>query len=122
MNRRIYSALSGLRRAGVSTQGTLDGPSHRTWGTLCVKYESPQDARLHAALRPLLHYTTAATPATLAETMTQALARIGILPAEHNQEGDVFQVVGAVKGDGARQVQFFYNPNRTTVDEYLLLS
>ena len=125
-NRRIYTALSGLRRAGVAARAPEGaeggaGVQQRTWGTLCTAFVDQQDARMHAALRPLLHYT-AASPAALAGTVRAALGRIGVVPGAHGEHGDVFDVLGAVQGDGARQVQLFYTPEGTGVDEYLLLS
>lgn len=119
-NRHIYVALRGLRRAGVAAQppGELSGPTQRTWGTLCLRFVDQQDARMHAALRPLLHYTAASADA-MADTVRSTLGRVGIVPGAH---ADVFDVLGAVQGDGARQVQLFFNQDGTEVDEYVLLS
>lgn len=125
-NKRIYRALSALRAASAPSSAAGEGnstnagntPARRTWGTLCTRFADQNDARMHAFLRPFLHFT-AASPAALSATLRAALGRAGMQPTEHD---DLFEVVGAVQGDGARQVQLFFNPNKTQVEEYLLLA
>lgn len=118
-NRRIFRALAGLRRVGLKVNlGAETEPSVRTWGSLCTNFTDQQEARLHAVLRPFLHYT-APTHKTLVSTLQQALERVGVLKTAHE---DIFEVVGAVKGDGARKIQVFYSNAEHTIEEYLLLS
>ena len=118
-NLRIFQALAGLRRAGIRSTQSADGPSHRTWGTLCTAYEEQQDARLHAVLRPFLYTGDVAGRPPLMERVNRALERIGVMPL---CGGDVFEVVGAVKGDGAQRIQIFVDPGGQCLEEYLLLS
>ena len=110
-NLRIFRALSGLRRAGVTPTPTPN--ARRVWGTLCTEYTDTQEARLHATLRPFLH-ATAASDADLLASVAKALVRVGIVATQPG--GDVFEVVGAV--DGVRQVQVF--PQGGCLEEYLL--
>lgn len=126
-NLRIFQALTGLRRAGIQSRqgadGPRNGPTHRTWGTLCTAYEDQQEARLHAVLRPFLHTSDVAGRPPLRPPLMQrvnrALARIGAMPL---CGGDVFELVGAVKGDGAQKIQIFVDPSGECLEEYLLLS
>lgn len=120
-NKRIYRALSALRAASathVSPPDAQDAPQRRTWGTLCTGFVDQNDARMHAFLRPFLHFS-AANSAALQRTLRDLLSRAGVQPTEHD---DLFRVVGAVKGDGARQIQFFFDSTGTKVEEYLLLA
>lgn len=118
-NLRIFQALAGLRRAGIRSTQSADGPSHRTWGTLCVAYEEQQDARLHAVLRPFLYTSDSAGRPPLTARVNRALERIGVMPL---CGGDVFEVVGATKGDGAQRIQIFADAGGQCLEEYLLLS
>ena len=117
-NARIFRALAGLRRAGLTKQLDDDAPSVRTWGTLCLAFTEQQEARLHAVLRPFLHAKGLSREQTVSK-LRVALERVGVLPTKHD---DVFEVVGAVKGDGARSIQVFYASETGGIDEYLLLS
>ena len=118
-NLRIFQALAGLRRAGIESKQESDGPSHRTWGTLCTAYEDQQDARLHAVVRPFLYTSHVEGRPPLKQRITRALGRVGVLPL---CGGDVFEVVGATKGDGVQRVQIFVHPNGQCLEEYLFLS
>ena len=118
-NLRIFQALAGLRRAGIRSSQSADGPSHRTWGTLCTAYEEQQEARLHAVLRPFLYTGQVDGRPPLVARVARALERIGVLPL---CGGDVFEVVGATKGDGAQRIQIFADARGQCLEEYLLLS
>ena len=118
-NRRIFQALAGLRRAGIKSRQSADGPTHRTWGTLCTAYEDQQEARLHAVLRPFLHTSEIVGRPPLVARVKRALQRIGVVPL---CGGDVFEVVGATKGDGAQRIQIFVDADGQCLQEYLLLS
>lgn len=118
-NLRIYQALAGLRRAGIKSKQAANGPTRRTWGTLCTVYEEQQEARLHAVLRPFLYTSHVPGRPPLMERVTRALARIGAMPLVGD---DVFELVGAVKGDGAQRIQIFPHPSGDCLEEYLLLS
>lgn len=118
-NARIFRALAGLRRAGLAKQldDDDDAAAVRTWGTLCVAFTEQHEARLHAVLRPFLHLKSATRGETVSK-LRVALERIGVLSTKHD---DVFEVVGAVKGDGVRKIQVFY-AETSGIDEYLMLS
>lgn len=118
-NLRIYKALAGLRRAGIGSSRDAEDPSHRTWGTLCTAYKDQPEARLHAVLRPFLYTSDVEGRPPLKARITRALQRIGIVPL---CGGDVFEVVGATKGDGVRRVQIFPDVGGECLEEYLLLS
>ena len=118
-NLRIFQALSGLRRAGIQSTQSADSPARRTWGTLCTAYEEQQEARVHAVLRPFLYTSDVAGRPPLTERVARALARIGVMPL---RGGDLFELVGAVKGDGAQRIQIFVDPGGQCLEEYLLLS
>jgi len=118
-NRRIFQALSGLRRAGIQATQNASGPTRRTWGTLCTAYEEQQEARLHAVLRPFLYTSDVRGRPPLMDRVARALARIGVMPL---RDRDVFEVVGATKGDGAQRIQIFVDAGGQCLQEYLLLS
>lgn len=118
-NLRIFKALSGLRRVGIVSNQSADGPTQRIWGTLSTAYEDQQDARLHAVLRPFLYTSDVADRPPLKRRVTRALERVGVLPL---CGGDVFEVVGATKGDGAQRVQIFVDSSGKCLEEYLLLA
>lgn len=118
-NLRIFKALSGLRRVGIVSNQSADGPTQRIWGTLSTAYEDQQDARLHAVLRPFLYTSDVADRPPLKRRVTRALERVGVLPL---CGGDVFEVVGATKGDGAQRVQIFVDSSGECLEEYLLLA
>ena len=119
-NARIFRALAGLRRAGLSrTPDVTDASDQlvsRTWGTLCTEFGEQQEARIHAVLRPFLHLKAATREQTV-DRLRTALERVGVLATKHV---DVFEVVGAVKGDGASKIQVFYN-DVSGISEYVLL-
>lgn len=116
-NARIFRALAGLRRAGLTKQLDDDDPSVRTWGTLCLAFAEQPEARIHAVLRPFLHLQNASREQTVRK-LRVALERIGVLSTKHD---DVFDVVGAVKGDGTKKMQVFYSEGGG-ISEYVLLS
>lgn len=118
-NLRIYQALAGLRRAGIQSTQASNGPTRRTWGTLCSAYEEQQEARLHAVLRPFLYTSNVPGRPPLMRRVTEALARVGAMPLVGE---DVFELIGAVKGDGAQRIQVFPHVSGQCLEEYLFLS
>ena len=118
-NLRIYQALAGLRRAGIRSTQASNGPTRRTWGTLCSAYEEQQEARLHAVLRPFLYTSDVPGRLPLMQRVTAALARVGVMPLVGE---DVFELVGAVKGDGVQRIQVFQHASGQCLEEYLFLS
>lgn len=127
-NCKIFKALNSLRRYGLNpgknSQSGQSGQSkkgeqkrwRRTWGTLVTNYGKREEARLHVAIRPFMHVRRA----NVLELLTKSMQRVGVYPIDGFK--DVFSVMGAGESDGTRRIQIFLDADKSSIQEYLMLS